>query len=74
MSELGGVSAPAVVTSTAGDGGLGGGDKIPMDFGSSPDSERSNPPPPSLLHRGDPEISTCVPCCTCVRACCGPPI
>lgn len=25
MSELGGVSAPAVVTSTAGDGGLGGG-------------------------------------------------
>lgn len=25
MSELGGVSAPAVVTSAAGDGGLGGG-------------------------------------------------
>ena len=45
-----------------------------MDFGSSLDSERSNPPPPSLLHRGDPEISMCVPCCTCVRACCGPPM
>lgn len=45
-----------------------------MDFGSSLDSECSNPPAPSLLHRGDPEISMCVPCCTCVQACRGPPM
>lgn len=64
MSELGGwVSAPAVVTSRAGDGGPWGGDtEIPMDFGSSLDSKCSHTPTPSLLYRGDPEFSMCVPC------------
>lgn len=32
--------------------GPGGGDKIPMDFGSSQDSECSNPPPPASCTMG----------------------
>ena len=75
MSELwgGGLSARAIVTSTAGDGGLGG-TRFQWILAAAWALECSRPPPPNLLHRGDPEISMCVPCCTCVLACCALPM
>lgn len=75
MSELWGgwVSAPAIVTSKAGDGGLEG-TRFQWILAAAWALECSRPPPPNLLHRGDPEISMCVPCCTCVLACCALPM
>ena len=71
MSELGGVGIRTCYCDLHSGRWGPGGDKIPMDFGSNPDSECSNPPTSSLLHRGDPEISMCMPFCRCVQACCG---
>lgn len=54
--------------------GPGGGTRFQWILAAAWALECSRPPPPNLLHRGDPEISMCVPCCTCVLACCALPM